>query len=413
MLVGGTVVLVAFLETSQDLSDVNQKTLVKIKCSKERQTDSASKTCDISEIQNSPAFEASDYVIDLEQRTLLLSGPRFQGFSVSAVDLEFVREFREPKSIRTLSGATWRLYAERLSRGSANVEVIVGYVEDANWLIEATPANERIDRVLRRDAKRIAEGVSTSDDHVDVGRINSRLDGWQVINSRDGTIIRADGDLPMQLAAHQKVNLPKLVWEKGRLLVVQSDTKGELVAVSLGTVVSLWFLGATVICTFLVVSVVVFWISFVRFRRYFLVMGRHVMTLAEALKTGEDRRVEFKRDARDRDSLLRAIAAFANTNDGTIFVGVSDAAEIVGLDSATPRDKFVTGLQNAVRDRIRPSPVLDVSFEEIDGRAIARIFVPRGDQPLYCLDGRPYVRKGPQSVAADGDEVVRTVLEFA
>jgi predicted HTH transcriptional regulator len=77
------------------------------------------------------------------------------------------------------------------------------------------------------------------------------------------------------------------------------------------------------------------------------------------------------------------------------------------------RDRFVTSIQNAIRDRIRPSPFVDIAFEDIDGRSVARIFVPRGDQPLYCCDGRPYVREGPQSVAADGVKVAKIVMEYA
>ena len=145
------------------------------------------------------------------------------------------------------------------------------------------------------------------------------------------------------------------------------------------------------------------------------VQGRQRVIVGDALKLGENERIEFKRDAGDRESILRTVTAFANSNDGTIFVGVANNGQVVGIDvsSLEDKDRFVTSLQNAIRDRIRPTPFIDAGFEDTDGRTVAVIFVPRGDQPLYCCDGRPYLRKGPQSVAGNGDEVARTVLEFA
>jgi predicted HTH transcriptional regulator len=94
---------------------------------------------------------------------------------------------------------------------------------------------------------------------------------------------------------------------------------------------------------------------------------------------------------------------------------VSDHHRVVGLNLASgpDRERFVTGIQNAVRDRIRPNPFIDVGFEKVDEGTVARIFVPRGDQPLYCCDGRPCIREGPQGVVADGMKVAKIVMEFA
>ena len=59
------------------------------------------------------------------------------------------------------------------------------------------------------------------------------------------------------------------------------------------------------------------------------------MSTSEALSSGgEGAKVEFKREAGDREAILRAITAFANSNDGTIFVGVNDDHRVVGLNLA-------------------------------------------------------------------------------
>lgn len=63
-------------------------------------------------------------------------------------------------------------------------------------------------------------------------------------------------------------------------------------------------------------------------------------TLEEALRNGEGANVEFKRGLPDdtpkrgtvEDDLMRSIAAFANTNDGVVFIGVDDAGHVKGLE---------------------------------------------------------------------------------
>jgi hypothetical protein len=149
-----------------------------------------------------------------------------------------------------------------------------------------------------------------------------------------------------------------------------------------------------------------------RFRRQFILAGRKPTELGEALRIGEGKAVEFKQEW-NRDGILQAVTAFSNTNDGTIFVGISDSGAVVGLvfSDARERDRVVLGVQSAIRGRIRPSPVYEIDFLEMEGKAIGRIFVPKGEKALYCCDGRPYLRKGPQSVVGDGDEVARVVLE--
>jgi predicted HTH transcriptional regulator len=73
-------------------------------------------------------------------------------------------------------------------------------------------------------------------------------------------------------------------------------------------------------------------------RNYFALTGMRSTTLEEAKRTGEGQRVEFKRGLSEDETkagnveneILKSITAFANTNDGVIFIGVDDAGHLKG-----------------------------------------------------------------------------------
>ncbi len=67
--------------------------------------------------------------------------------------------------------------------------------------------------------------------------------------------------------------------------------------------------------------------------------------------------------------LKKEIVAFANANGGTIYIGVQDSGEIIGVDNV---DFVMQQISNSLRDSIRP----DVSmFTNIRDREI----------PLNCI----------------------------
>ena len=53
--------------------------------------------------------------------------------------------------------------------------------------------------------------------------------------------------------------------------------------------------------------------------------------LLAQIALGEDSSRQFKADVRNADSLAAEMAAFANTNGGTIFIGVADDGTTPGL----------------------------------------------------------------------------------
>jgi len=110
-------------------------------------------------------------------------------------------------------------------------------------------------------------------------------------------------------------------------------------------------------------------------------------------------------------AVIADVCAFANTNGGTIFVGVS----------ARPKDPPI-GIPNVgeaiemLRDEIehKITPPLDVAIDvlETHGKPVVRIRVPRGDDPPYAIDdNKIYVRDEAETNLAVRDEIVRLVAQ--
>ena len=79
----------------------------------------------------------------------------------------------------------------------------------------------------------------------------------------------------------------------------------------------------------------------------------------------ESENMEFKRQL--TDDIYKEVVAFANTDGGTIFIGIDDQGNAVGLDDV---DETYTRITNGIRDAILPDVTLFVRFALQDNRII-------------------------------------------
>lgn len=97
--------------------------------------------------------------------------------------------------------------------------------------------------------------------------------------------------------------------------------------------------------------------------------------------------------------ICKEIIAFANTKGGTLYIGVRDNGEVVGVEHA---DKVILQLNNMIRDSIKPDVTMFVKYEtvKVEDRNIISVSVQKGtDRPYYLGSKgmRPsgvYVRSG-------------------
>lgn len=108
--------------------------------------------------------------------------------------------------------------------------------------------------------------------------------------------------------------------------------------------------------------------------------------------------------------ILSDVGAFANTNGGTLYVGLSADTRkpVVGLENP---DQVVAVLEKEIGARITPPIATTVDVYETGSKKILRVLVPRGDDPPYVVDEyKVYVRDEDKTELAVRDEIVRLVL---
>jgi hypothetical protein len=132
--------------------------------------------------------------------------------------------------------------------------------------------------------------------------------------------------------------------------VIQTDASGPVSATSLIDVGSIaWLLTLAALAFFVFVSAAR-WGARRFLGNYFAISSVHVPDLKEAIEHGEGQQVEFKRALASDEKVhgsdtevLKSVAAFANTNDGAIFIGVDDRGAVTGLRlEHKQRDLFET-----------------------------------------------------------------------
>ncbi|MEA2053793.1 MAG: putative DNA binding domain-containing protein [Candidatus Thermoplasmatota archaeon] len=72
------------------------------------------------------------------------------------------------------------------------------------------------------------------------------------------------------------------------------------------------------------------------------------MTIKNLIKSKESQILEFKSKVSDKDNIGKDICAFANTNDGTILVGISDRGELFGVVKDTAHRDIIDLLDKGI-----------------------------------------------------------------
>ncbi len=112
------------------------------------------------------------------------------------------------------------------------------------------------------------------------------------------------------------------------------------------------------------------------------------------LKEGEGYNLEFK----ETDSnLAKEICALANASGGRVLLGVTDQSEIKGV---TITNKFKSEVTDLARNF---DPKFQVTLEVVDN--ILVINVPEGKNKPYSVNGKFYLRYGPNSQQLGRDEI--------
>ena len=107
--------------------------------------------------------------------------------------------------------------------------------------------------------------------------------------------------------------------------------------------------------------------------------------------------------------VLEDICAMANTNGGTLYIGVSANPKETPEGVSNP-SKSIERLHNAISRRFSPEPDVDIDHLGTQGKNVVRVTVHPGTDLPYALDdNRFYVRDETETNMAVRDEIVRLV----
>ncbi|MDR1159929.1 MAG: ATP-binding protein, partial [Syntrophomonadaceae bacterium] len=116
------------------------------------------------------------------------------------------------------------------------------------------------------------------------------------------------------------------------------------------------------------------------------------------------------------DDIKKEVVAFANSGGGTLYIGIADSGEVIGLDNA---EADLVSINNMLRDSVKPDVTMFThsKIEQINDKHIVIVDVQVGTERPYYLAGkgiRPegvFVRHGTSSVPATDTAIRKMIRE--
>ncbi|MAG24016.1 hypothetical protein CMI47_00400 [Candidatus Pacearchaeota archaeon] len=142
------------------------------------------------------------------------------------------------------------------------------------------------------------------------------------------------------------------------------------------------------------------------------------------IKKGEHNQLEFKSslrtnlhtkefDKRIEHSALKTVAAYLNSEGGTLLVGVKDDGEVLGTghDMFPNKDSMNLHVTNLIKNHIGNEflPFINYDLIEVDGKVVLKVDCKKSDKHVFLKMGDEeefFVRNGPSSVKLGGRELV-------
>ena len=140
------------------------------------------------------------------------------------------------------------------------------------------------------------------------------------------------------------------------------------------------------------------------------------MTIEEIVR-GESKNVEFKAKLpKDSAKYIKTIIAFANTQGGSLVIGVDDATrKVTGVDDDSAF-QIMDSIANAVADSCVPQIVPNIELQTIDGHTVILVTVaPEPNRPYYLKskgkEHGTYIRLAGTSRPASSEKIKELELE--
>ena len=117
----------------------------------------------------------------------------------------------------------------------------------------------------------------------------------------------------------------------------------------------------------------------------------------------ESQNTEYKEQWHDK--YLAYISGFANAQGGTLYIGIDDAGQVVGIDNA----KYL--LENLPNKAVQATGIIpNIEILSTDGKEYIAIHIKQSLQPITC-NGKYYIRSGSTLQELGGIALQQFLLE--
>ncbi len=113
---------------------------------------------------------------------------------------------------------------------------------------------------------------------------------------------------------------------------------------------------------------------------------------------GESEVVEFKKSTSELREATETICAFANTQGGTVFFGISDSGSLTGQQIT---DDTLRNIANSIALNTEPKLYPSVVKAEIGGKLCAVVSIEESPLKPHLAYGRPFIRVGTTTQRTD------------
>jgi len=121
----------------------------------------------------------------------------------------------------------------------------------------------------------------------------------------------------------------------------------------------------------------------------------------------ESERLELKGGRVDPDIIGRHICAFANAQGGTILIGITEPARLVGVPD---RDRLIEKIHDWIMKDLSPQLSVSVVPMDVEEVPLVAIDIPQGASRPYTWKRAIYVRVGGATRQADGAMITEMLL---
>lgn len=123
------------------------------------------------------------------------------------------------------------------------------------------------------------------------------------------------------------------------------------------------------------------------------------------MKYTENKNTELKENY--TTNIYKTISAFSNQEGGSIFLGVNDQGEVVGVLDII---KLKLNIENTINDSFVPRPNLEFKNEVVGNKSVLEIIVQKGNNPPYFYKSISYMRTDTSTVPMDSLTLSRYIL---